>query len=480
MSYAELQECLNNKQGSYILPFLWYAREDKDKVGREIEAIKAAGINEFLIENRGGDWFCTDFWWDIFDFILKKAKKLNMRVWLMDDSHVPTGSANDFLFKEENAKYRPQNLRVEAVDVPGPLLAGALIIPKHTEKEKIISISAFQRDEETGHCIGEPIDLTNCITDNLCLFDLPTGIWRIYFVMTADPETQGFFANHITMLSRESCHYLISEVHEKIYAHFAPYFGNTFAGFFSDEPAFGNCNGEYGHDFLQYRMGEMQRIYPWWDDMLERLAARAGLDVKTTMRLLPALWDDVDNVSPSLRVAYMNVISELWRDNFSKQIGQWCEDHGVLYIGHNLEDEGAHMHTGWGCGHYFRSMAGQHMAGIDIVLNQMVPGITTIKHTSNSSSRQFDTAFYQYTLAKLGASLAHITPHMRNRVVCEVFGAYGWTTGLPVMQSIINHFLANGTNHLCRTLILWFSLTSICLLPFTREDLTHSTSFLEI
>ncbi|MDD5728634.1 MAG: hypothetical protein PHV59_08730 [Victivallales bacterium] len=425
MNSIKLQECLNNKQGSYILPFLWYAGEDEERVGRELEAVKAAGIDEVLVENRGGDWFCTDSWWKIFGFILEKAKSLDMRVWLFDDSHVCTGSANDSLSKKENAKYRPQNLRVEPVDVTGPLRAGALIVPEHTEKEKIVAVSAFQRDENTGHCIGDPIDLSGCITDALCLLDLPKGIWRVYFVMTTDPSRQGFFANYITMLSRESCRHLIDEVHEKIYARFSVYFGNIFAGFFSDEPAFGNCSGQYGHDSCDHRMGQLQRIYPWWDDMPQRLAEKTGLSVENTMRLLPALWDDIDNVNAALRIAYMDVITGLWRDNFSRQIGKWCEDHGVLYIGHNVEDRGAHIHTGWGCGHFFRSMSGQHMAGVDVVLNQIVPGITTVKHTSNSVPRQFDPAFYQYTMAKLAASLAHVTPHMRNRAVCEIFGAYG-------------------------------------------------------
>jgi len=171
------------------------------------------------------------------------------------------------------------------------------------------------------------------------------------------------------------------------------------------------------------------------------------LSLEATRLLLPALWDEVDEVSPALRVAYMDVITTLWRDNFSRQIGRWCEEHGVLYIGHNVEDRGAHMHTGWGCGHYFRSMAGQHMAGVDIVLNQMTPGITAIKHAAGCAAKQFDPAFYQYTLAKLGASLAHITPHMNNRAFCEVFGAYGWTLGLPLMRSILNHFMANGINY---------------------------------
>ena len=157
----ELQDCLNGKQCSYILPFVWYAGEDRETVGREIESIKAAGINEFLVENRGGDWFCSDFWWNILGFMLKKAQSLDMRVWLLDDSHVPTGSANDSLHKEENARYRPRNLRIEPVDVVGPLPASALIVPKHTEKETLFTEVFLQieflvhatlrkRDEQTN------------------------------------------------------------------------------------------------------------------------------------------------------------------------------------------------------------------------------------------------------------------------------------------------------------------------------------------
>ena len=84
---------------------------------------------------------------------------------------------------------------------------------------------------------------------------------------------------------------------------------------------------------------------------------------------------------------------------------------------------------------------------MDIVLNQLVPGIRTISHASNSSAKEYNSCFFQYTLPKLGASLAHVHPRMANRVVCEVFGAYGWTCGISVMRSILNHFLSNGTNH---------------------------------
>ena len=325
MMKQEIQDCLEGKNGSYIRPLLWYAGEDVKLLEREIRAIREAGIREFILENRGGDWFCTEHWWKVMECALRTAEELGMRVWMLDDSHVNTGSANDSLAREENARFRPVNLRVEVADFVGPLTAGALMVPKHTAQEKVLSVSAFRRDEETGQAIGDPIVLTDKLTDDLCLVDLPSGIWRVYFVLTADPSCVGLFANYITMLSRESCRHLIDEVHEKIYAHFARYFGNTFAGFFSDEPAFGNCDGQYGYDSCDHRMGQLRRLYPWWHDMSARLASQTDMTEDQVMAWLPALWDDVQNMSARLRIAYMDVITALWRDNFSRQIGDWCD-----------------------------------------------------------------------------------------------------------------------------------------------------------
>ena len=48
-------ECLRNVRGSYFLPLLWYAGEGKEQLRREIRAVKDSGMDEFVLENRGGD-----------------------------------------------------------------------------------------------------------------------------------------------------------------------------------------------------------------------------------------------------------------------------------------------------------------------------------------------------------------------------------------------------------------------------------------
>ena len=61
----------------------------------------------------------------------------------------------------------------------------------------------------------------------------------------------------------------------------------------------------------------------------------------------------------------MNAVSRKVEECFSRQLGDWCEAHGVEYIGHMLEDCDSNANLGPSMGHFFRGLAGQHMAGID-------------------------------------------------------------------------------------------------------------------
>ena len=116
-----INDCLKGKWGNYVLPFLWLHGEPKERVREEILAIKNSGISEFCAESRPYEKFCQDEWWDDFGFILKTAKELGMRVWLLDDKKFPSGYANGYLEKEENACLRKRLIREIQIDVVGPM-----------------------------------------------------------------------------------------------------------------------------------------------------------------------------------------------------------------------------------------------------------------------------------------------------------------------------------------------------------------------
>jgi hypothetical protein len=119
----------------------------------------------------------------------------------------------------------------------------------------------------------------------------------------------------------------------------------------------------------------------------------------------------------------------------------------VEYIGHVIEDGGMHAHMGIGAGHYFHALWGQDMAGIDVVLQQIRPGLDDCKFHSVGGNLGYHGELYHYALAKLAASLAHIDSKKKGRALCEVFGAYGWAEGLKLMKWLLDHMLVNGINY---------------------------------
>ena len=53
-----------------------------------------------------------------------------------------------------------------------------------------------------------------------------------------------------------------------------------------------------------------------------------------------------------------------------------------------------------------------------------------------------------YTLAKLGASAGHLDPKKKGRIMCELFGAYGWNFGVRDQKYVVDHLLVKGVNEL--------------------------------
>lgn len=134
-------------------------------------------------------------------------------------------------------------------------------------------------------------------------------------------------------------------------------------------------------------------------------------------KCLYLLWEDAGEQSNIVRYTYMNIVSKLYADHFCSQIGAWCRARGVEYIGHVLEDNNVHARLGSGAGHFFRSLWGQDMSGLDVVLWQIVPGFDELSYRQPTG--ETDSEFYHYGLAKLGVSLGHIDPKKQGRTMCE-------------------------------------------------------------
>ncbi len=436
-----LLECLGDQVPSqYILPFFWQHGEEHSLLLRELEAIYHCGIKEFCVESRPHPHFCQEPWWEDFGFLLEEAQKREMRVWLLDDKRFPTGYANGFI--ASHPELQAVRARLEVRDFVGPQPGAALVPPTLWEEERIVAILAYPRQGADGIITGEGISLLPSMREGLIWWDIPPGNWRVYTVVRTIRSPVKTREYYIDLMSSASCNAMIQAVYEPHYQHFRQYFGNTFAGFFSDEPGFSNEVGTY-----HATLGREKAFLPWRDSLPQELAEWTDLPLEQVILLLPTLWQQVEGASPILREAYMELVTEAFSKNFSWQLGDWCRRHGVEYIGHVIEDENAHQRLGHGCGHYFRALAGQDMAGVDIVLHQYIPGLTEISHTACLEEGKAEPAFFQYTLPRLASSLAHLQPLKKGRALCEIYGGFGWAEGIPEMKQMTDLMLVGGINY---------------------------------
>ncbi len=453
----KVKRLLKNGQDNFIFPFLWMHGESEETLREYMGAIQGAGIGAVCVESRPHPDFMGEKWWKDMDVILDEARKRRMKVWILDDSHFPTGYANGAL-EHGNEKLCRQCLTYRVIDCPEPGQRMSFS-PEQYEKPddwtpnlnesytmNLDQMRRFGDDRFLGAVAlrtggGAMEDIREVLPEGekkLLTFTVHEGRWKLYFLYLT--RNRGPHRNYINMLSPASCRLLIDTVYEPHYAHYAEDFGTTIAGFFSDEPELGN-----GH---LYETGK--RIFElddqaWSGEVEKELRTKWGRDF---LKYLPLLWeqDFCDSLKAKARFDYMDTVTHKVEEAFSLQIGEWCHGHGVEYIGHLIEDNNQHTRTGSSLGHYFRGLAGQDMAGIDDIGGQVLPqGEWNGPYGLMGEQRNGE--FYHFVLGRLASSLAAVDPRKKGRSMCEIFGNYGWEEGVRLEKYLLDHFLVRGINH---------------------------------
>ncbi len=449
----KVKKLLNDEMENYIFPFLWVRGESEDVLREYMKVIYDANIRAVCIESRPHPDFVGEGWWHDMDIILDEARKRKMKVWILDDSHFPTGYCNGKM-EEKPDVCRRWFLTYQLL---GEVSGGETksftedeykfvppFQPSWIENYFHISSESYPDDQWIGAIAvrkagtGENDLIPVGEREGTLLFTAPEGEWKIYSCFLT--RNRGPHRNYMNMLDTESCHTLIETVYEPHYAHYHDDFGKTIAGFFSDEPEIGN-----GH---LYQMD--QKIYefddqPWSRQLEQDLKDRWGKDY---VKYLPLLWEREfgEDLTARIRYEFMDMVTRRVEKDFSRQIGDWCEEHGVQYIGHLIEDNNQHARTGSSLGHYFRGLAGQHMSGIDDIGGQVIPQGEDIKYVSHLGTER-DGVFYHFTLGRLASSAAAIDMRKDGRSMCEIFGNYGWEEGVRLEAFLADHFMVRGVNH---------------------------------
>lgn len=375
------------------------------------------------------------------DLILKTCEEEGMGVWLLDDSHFPTGFANGAV--SANPDKRKLHLMETHIDLIGPMKNASCLVRYVGENPAFVGAYMYKRSG-TGKITEEFIDVSDKIKNEVLTVDVGEGYWRVFFIFAANGGD--LFRDYIDMINPDSVDLLLETVYEPHYEHYKDKFGKTFLGFFSDEPSF--ANGRFNtampdRGIYDYTLGMNGLALPWSKELKEMLDASLGRD---SAPYLPLLWFEGEALTEETRFAYMDAVTQLYNKHFTKRLARWCHVHGVEYIGHVVEDMNVSARFGYGSGHYFRALTGQDMSGYDIVLHQVMPGYAAMSNVASCYEGEMETDFFHYVLGKLGSSLSHFEPNMKNRAMCELFGAYGWAEGTRTMKWLADFTLVRGTN----------------------------------
>jgi len=441
---TKLLDVLAGKEENYILPFFWQHGEDESVLREEMARIHESGIRAVCVEARPHPDYLGPRWWVDMDIIMDEARARGMRVWILDDEHFPTGFAAGRL-KEAPAAIRRIHMKEVHIDVVGPRphssfkVAPPPFTPGYGGGGTLVAVIAVKRETVTGLLEDETVDLTEHVVDGKLYWDIPEGYWRIFTLIETEHGGDPTKSDYVNYLAADSVRVLIDTVYEAFYARYCDDFGGTLAGFFSDEPGFYNDKDTF--DFTS-GLGKPNVDLPWSKELYSLMEREFGSDY---LRFLPFLWHKSKGNISKIRYVYMDLVSKLYAENFTNQLGNWCRKRGVEYIGHILEDNNVHARLGSGTGHFFRALGGQDMSGLDVVLWQLKPGFDDTP--AKGVTPELDSEFYNYGMAKMAVSLAHIDPKKKGRTVAEVFGAYGWSEGLKLMKWLTDHMLVRGVNH---------------------------------
>ena len=119
---------------------------------------------------------------------------------------------------------------------------------------------------------------------------------------------------YVDVLSRD----VVGRFIEEIYAEYEKRAGKRFDGFFTDEPQLTRYDS-----------------FPWSFTLPEKFKEKYGYDL---LPRLNELFHDEGDFATT-RVDYWKLVTELFSENFFRQIYEWCISHGYQFTGHLLYEE---------------------------------------------------------------------------------------------------------------------------------------------
>ncbi|MFP4052478.1 MAG: glycosyl hydrolase [Phycisphaerae bacterium] len=371
----------------------WNSKLEPARLCRQIESMHAAGMGGFFMHSRYGlkTPYLSKEWFDCISTCIEKARELGMKAYLYDEDRWPSGTAGGAVTRD-NPEYRIHYLTMAD---PGDE-------PEDGQRIAVFALTLDQQGQlATYQALDEPADV-------------PQGtVVKVFDVIPAPGIPWYNDGGYLDTMSAEAVGEFIHLTHQEYADRYKKDFGELVPAIFTDEP--NNGVGPWGG-------GVDSAAVKWTPELPRAFIQRRGYDLREH---LPELfYRSGGDAFSTVRRDFHCTCTELFAENFSGQIGRWCEKHNLALTGHMLAEGSLASQTklvGACMPHY------EHMQwpGIDILRDQ-AEELITAKQCS-SVSAQLD----------------------KERTLSELQGCTGWDWPLEGHKFIGDWHLAAGINFRC-------------------------------
>ena len=388
-----LEHSFENPQNEYRgVPFWsWNDKLEKDELLRQIDEMLRAGMGGFIIHSRTGllTEYMSDEWMDLTKACVDRAKELGMLAWLYDEDRWPSGFAGGAVPGMKPANRMKLIIWCPADTVIPDGEGGVLAVYSATKSDDGAFVD-WQLESDTTQKPGR----------ELFRFD-----WRY------QPKSDWCNGeSYLDTLSESAVHDFIHYTYDAYADAVGDEFGKTVPGVFTDEPQYYMSNPEMGNTF---------RGVPYTEEMPAVFEAMSGYELTEA---LPALFFKVPG-GEALRYDYRLCATRMFADNFTKQIGQWCDDHHCDMTGHFMaeDDFSSQIYAiGAAMPHYEYMQS----PGIDLICRRQSDPL--LPRQTSSAARQFG----------------------RRRILAESFGGSGWNLSFKEQKWIADWLFVHGVTYM--------------------------------
>jgi hypothetical protein len=322
----------NPPAGYGEVPFWWWTGEDLnvDRLLWQLRELHKKGISGVQVNYSHLDtpgWstdvqepaIFSDDWWQVYSRVSEECAKLDMGIGLSTYTlDWPHGGQNLFL----ELFYSKPELNALELDLGlrKRLKAGeALALPVLAEQ---VAVRAYEVID--GLLQRGGVDLSPHVQDGELAWTAPAGEWEVWqFVQTRK-------AGSLNPLLPESGATVIRDF-------FQP---------------FENHNPGGGSDGLNYFFNDELHIgadkFAWNADFAAEFRERKGYEL---FDVLPAMWSDIGDITPKVRIDYADVRMSLMEERYFKPIYDWHASRGIIF-GCDSGGRGTKPHE---FGDYFRA-----------------------------------------------------------------------------------------------------------------------------